>query len=264
MIEFSYKKNVPDHQGEKRERLDKILKDLKRRQRVYEIIQSCFISVMFLILLTLACFLGFFAFFTPDPEEVYYVPGLSETRKDPDVALAAAKQLNLKVGKDFPLNMASVFHVWFVMGFWTVLNFAVITAMALISSEDWKASMNRFRVYLILIQVTVGLFLFVWIFLGVAWRFSDEGRAASGDNLLYKPKEEGKVDAALKADSQFAYLKNSGKFLSAFYLYIMPLILLYAMTASLVTLMLKPTRAGALARYRNDEEEEDGLLDGSY
>ena len=217
---------------------------------------------MCLILLTLACFLGFFAFSTPDPEEVYYVPGLSETRKDPDVALAAAKQLNLKVGKDFPLNMASVFHVWFVMGFWTVLNYTVLTAIALIYSEDWKASLNRFRIYLILIQVTLGLVLFVWIFLGVSWRFSDEGRAASGDNLLYKPKED-KLDAASTkaAEGQYAYLKNGGKFLSAFYLYILPLVLLYAMAASLVTLLLKPTISGTEARYRNEDEEEDSLLD---
>ena len=122
--------------------MEKIVQDLKRRQKVYEIIRFCFISVMCLFLLTLACFLGFFAFFSPDPEEVYYIPGLSETRKDPDAALAAAKQLNLEVAKDFPLNMASVFHVWFVMGFWTILNYAVLTAVYLIKSEDWLAEVN--------------------------------------------------------------------------------------------------------------------------
>ena len=46
--------------------------------------------VLFLILLTLSGFLFFFAFYSPDAKNVFYIPGLSEPRKNPDSAMEAA------------------------------------------------------------------------------------------------------------------------------------------------------------------------------
>ena len=112
------------------------------------------------------------------------MPGLGEPRRDPNVAIEVAKQLGLKVAKDYPLNMASVFHIWFVMGFWTVFNYAILVAMTLNSTEAWIAKLNRFKVLIILLQGTVSVIFVIWLFLGVSWRFSDAGKTASGDNLL--------------------------------------------------------------------------------
>ena len=59
------------------------------------------------------------------------MPGLSEPRKSVELAQEAIIALNIKLSnkKDYPLNMANVFQVWFLMGFWTVFNYAILTAM---------------------------------------------------------------------------------------------------------------------------------------
>ena len=175
-------------------RQSRIDRDLEKRLKAYEIIRVCFMFVLFLILVTLSVFLFFFAFYNPDPKNVWYIPGLVEPRKSPSVAMEAAKLLKLKVNKDYPLNMATVFHNWFVMGFWTVINYALLIAMTLSNSEAWLKKLNRFKVAIIIIQLSVSVVLILWIFLGVSWRFSDAGKIASGDQMMGLANNTSKFD----------------------------------------------------------------------
>ena len=42
--------------------------------------------------------------------------------------------------------------------------------MVFCTSDEWLAKYDRFRIFLILLQVTVSVFIILWIFLGIFWR----------------------------------------------------------------------------------------------
>ena len=75
-------------------------------------------------------FLFYYAFNNPDPQKCYYIPGMDTPFNDKAKALDMAQQLKVKVSDEYPVNMASVFRIWFSMGFFVILNYMALIVQA--------------------------------------------------------------------------------------------------------------------------------------
>ena len=83
--------------------------------------------------------------------------------------------------------MAQVFRIWFSMGFFVILNYMALILQAGCQSSAYS---RRLRGPIMFFQLTVGVFFFIWLTLGLLWRFSAAGKVASAERLLGKFEEE--------------------------------------------------------------------------
>ena len=92
---------------------------------------AAFCAVMTIMLLTA---LGYFSFANPDPSTTWYLPGLDAPALNKDDLLSMASSLQIEIEPEYPVNMARIYNIWYVWGFWTVAVPTVLFVMVFSAS----------------------------------------------------------------------------------------------------------------------------------
>ena len=91
-----------------------------------------------------------------------------------------AERLNIKVSRGYPLNMAKIFRIWFISGFFGLLLWVGL-AIPLWQVNLWKIKNKVDQGLLFLLHCCMTVMITIWLLLGGFWRFSNAGRVVSGD-----------------------------------------------------------------------------------
>lgn len=140
----------------------------------------CGLSIFFLVI-----GLGYFAFLNSDPSTCYYLPGLNTPATRKDDLLQMAKALAIPIKEGYPVEMARVFRIWFVWGFWTT--FAPSALYLVLAVMQWSLNRQVFvDIMAVARRVLCGLLttgIIAWGVVGALWRFSRPGQVVAGDLL---------------------------------------------------------------------------------
>ena len=117
-------------------------------------------------------------------------------------------------------------------------------------------------------QLTVGVLFFLWLTLGLIWRFSAAGKVASAERLLSKFEEEqtkmvNRDKPTGKLPETAGYQVHGGQFISDFYYYVFPTLFFFSLTAALVVLHAKPPDSD-FPQEDKEQKEWDDESGGSY
>ena len=126
-----------------------------------------------------------------------------------------AEDRGIPVKDGYPIDMAHLFHAWFLWGFWDkIFQVTIFALFATIfacckSKDDHKLQIIVFCA----LQAIACLSTEIWFVSGLFWRFSRGGRVASGDKLEKSTGTSDEqwpqdVEKAMRADG---YQINSGK-----------------------------------------------------
>ena len=91
------------------------------------------------------------------------------------------KKVDVRPG--YPINMAHLFHSWFIWGFWgSIFTVAILATTILLhfTMVDKRDMIHISSALCLAISVANN---FIWYLMGCFWRFSKAGQVVSGDKL---------------------------------------------------------------------------------
>ena len=134
--------------------------------------------------LIVTVYLGIFAYANPDPDSCYYTIGLDRVSRQKDTVKFAAIAKGIAEKKGYPVNIASLFRIFFKWGFWNNITLVLIIFTAWVLSK-WRPDLAKFQL-MACTAMALGSSLFHF-FLGLSWRFSLAGSIASGSRAEKTP-----------------------------------------------------------------------------
>ena len=180
-----------------------------------------------------------YGYSNPDPQSCFYVEGLETTGKTRLEATTKAIDVQVTVPTGYPIDMAHLFRIWFIWGFWDKIYQTIAFLPVLYLHLTNKRVSLAPKVALgILVSLSM-LNLAVWIIIGLFWRFSKAGRVTSGE---YLSRAEGTSDTLWQESLQGAsktdgYQLSGGKFM-LIYLGILALSLILLLVGVSLTLLI--------------------------
>ena len=143
-------------------------------------------NILAIVFIVLAAWMAVLAYSSPDPSSCFYVLGLDKVHATVDQVKKLAGKKNIAVRKGYPIDMANVYRIFFMWGFWNICaEFLIIAAAAIMYC--WKPSVAIYQFFsFTAFVIASSLFHF---FLGLSWRFSSAGKVVSGDMLENKASE---------------------------------------------------------------------------
>lgn len=145
-------------------------------------LRMTFLVIFLVIMLTLAAFLLYYGFFSPDPSDCFYVKGVESPERIRSNIISVANQLNIKVSQGYPLNMAKTFRVWFISGFFGILVWmSLAVPLSQVNFGQVRSKIDQGMLFCL--QLLIMSIVAIWLLLGGFWRFSEPGRLSSGEFL---------------------------------------------------------------------------------
>lgn len=125
-------------------------------------------------------YLGLYAYKNPDPKSCWVVRDLHTTATSKADVIARANTMGIDITEGYPIEMHTIYIVWFTWGFYAHLAFSVLFLATLVvgyfkNSYGWI--LGSCNCVLSLVN------LLIWLSFGAIWRFSSAGVVAAGDKL---------------------------------------------------------------------------------
>lgn len=125
-------------------------------------------------------FLGTYAYKNPDPSACWVVRDLHTTATTKSDVIARAITMGIDITEGYPIEMHTIYIVWFTWGFYAHLVFAVLFLATMVVGY-YK---NYYGWILGSCNCVLSLTnLLIWLSFGAIWRFSAAGVVAAGDKL---------------------------------------------------------------------------------
>ena len=149
-------------------------------ERIYAVFTDSVYLIGVVIILSLSVFYFIFGFVNPDPKDCFYYPGIDVPERDPLLLQTTAISMNLKQLKGYPVNIAHIYRLWFIWGFFSLAGSLALLFLLKLGSD----LLGKFKTaIMIFFAVTVALNVIAWLILGGIWRFSNSGKVVSGEKL---------------------------------------------------------------------------------
>lgn len=111
--------------------------------------------------------------------------GLDKVHSTEEQVKKLALEKSITIRKGYPIDMAQVYRIFFMWGFWNIFaELMIICFTAVVYCWRPAAAIYQFFSFTLFV-IASSLFHF---FLGLSWRFSSAGKVVSGD-LLEKKAE---------------------------------------------------------------------------
>ena len=132
----------------------------------------------------LVVYFGIYSYINPDPAHCYYIEGLDTTGMSKAAVISRANELDVTIQPGYPVDVAHLFRVWFMWGFWgSIFQLSIITMFLPLAFILKKDALVILRATGLIFQFLSCLNGSLWFLLGCFWRFSRSGRTASGEKL---------------------------------------------------------------------------------
>ena len=124
-----------------------------------------------------------YGYSNPDPQNCFYVDGLETTGKTRLEATTKAIDVQITVPTGYPIDMAHIFRIWFIWGFWDKI-YQTIAFLPVLYLSLTPTQNKLIKIAIgILVSLSV-LNMALWTITGLFWRFSKAGRVTSGEYLI--------------------------------------------------------------------------------
>jgi len=119
----------------------------------------------------------------PDPRHCYYIDGLDTTGLSKAAVVTMAEERGIQISTGYPVDVAHLFRIWFMWGFWgSILQ---ITLLAIYLPLGCTVTKKEIQSVLwisgSILQTLSCCSGAIWFLLGFFWRFSRGGRTAAGE-----------------------------------------------------------------------------------
>ena|ERR1719264_1303919 len=144
------------------------------------------INIIVIAYIVLGVWMGVLAYSSPDPSSCYFVLGLDKVHSSAEQIKKIASDKNVTVRKGYPVDMAQVYRIFFMWGFWNICaEFIIIGVAVIVYCYRPHVAIYQFFSFSAFV-IASSVFHF---FLGLNWRFSSAGRAVSGELMDKKASD---------------------------------------------------------------------------
>lgn len=88
------------------------------------------IVVLLVSYTVLAIFLGIYAYGNEDPSNCWYIEGVDTPGRTIAAVQSLANKFDVPIKPGYPVDVARMFHFWFLWGFWGSVGQVILTGIA--------------------------------------------------------------------------------------------------------------------------------------